>query len=282
MRSGQALFKVIAATVVLAGLSFLFVLDVRNFSQDRNSAVGPGDMGAYYDEPSLNPSQQYQAPPDLTGSVTGSLVDEHDTAIGGVEVRLIPLNKTGDQQWYATQTDWTNVEGRYQFRRAEPGEYILAVQKRSAPDGRHPFAGTYYPGVDAEVQANHVYVATGTNVELHPLRLRRLETVTLRIEVEFEGGTRPGWSNLLFHNLSFPEQAVIGDEAPGVENGKGEITLPAGFDYYAQAKVDCAGSDRIKTRESQPVKKVHIENSNFPEELRFIIPGPPCSLWSPK
>ena len=84
MRSGQALFKVIAATVVLAGLSFLFVLDVRNFSRDRNSAVGPGEMGAYYDEPSLRPSQQDKAPPDLTGSVTGSLVDEHDTAIGGV------------------------------------------------------------------------------------------------------------------------------------------------------------------------------------------------------
>jgi len=278
----QLLLRVIAATVVVTGLSFLLVLDGRNLSRGRATTLGQGHLGGYYDEPSLRPSQQHEVPPDLTGSVIGSLVDEDDAAIRGIEVELIPVEKTGDQRWYATQTDWTNAEGQYGFPRVEPGEYILGVQERGAPDGRHPFAGTYYPGVDAEAQADHVYAVTATKVQLHPLRLRRIDTVTVRIEVEFEDGTRPTWSNLLFHNLSFPNQAVIGDEAPGVENGKGELTLPVGFDYYAQAKVDCDGRDRIETRESPPVQRVHIETNNFPEELRFIIPGPPCLPWSPK
>jgi hypothetical protein len=282
VQNRRLLLRVIAATVVVTGLSFLLVLDARNLSRGRATISGQGYLGGYYNESPLPPSQQHEAPPDLTGSVTGSLVDEDDAAIRGIEVELIPVDKTGDQRWYATHRDWTNAEGQYGFPRVEPGEYILAVQERGAPDGRHPFAGTYYPGVDAEAQADHVYVVTGTKVQLHPLRLRRIDTVSVRIEVEFEDGTRPTWSNLLFHNLSFPNQAVIGDEAPGVENGKGELTLPVGFDYYAQAKVDCDGRDRIETRESPPVQRVHIENNNFPEELRFIIPGPPCPLWSPK
>jgi hypothetical protein len=280
-RNQRVLFTALAATLVVSGLSVLFVLDARNLSRHRNSALAEAYVADYDDGASLGSSQQHQAPPDLSGSVTGSLVDENNTAIRGIEVRLIPLDKTGDRQWYATQTDWTNAEGRYEFPRAEHGEYILAVQKRAAPDGQHPFGGTYYPGVDAEEQADHVYVATGTSLELHPLRLRRIETVTLRIEVEFEDGTRPLWSNLLFNNLTFPDQAVIGDVAPGVENGKGEMILPVGFDYDARAKVDCAGSDRIETRESRPIQRIHIENSDFPEELRFTIPGQPCPLWSP-
>jgi hypothetical protein len=223
--------------------------------------------------------QLHESTPDLTGSVTGSLVDDRDAPIRGIEVELIPLEKVGDQRWYATKHDWTNIQGQYIFSGVQPGEYILAVQESGAPDGQHPFAGTYYPGVDAESDADHVYIAATSAIELHPLRLRRIETTVLKIEVEFEDGTRPTWSNLLFHNLDFPNQAVIGNEAPGVEDGKGEFTLPMGFDYYASAKVDCDGAASIESRESP---RLHVRNGNFPDELIFIIPGTPCPLWSPK
>src|SRR5437588_242231 len=95
--------------------------------------------------------------------------------------------------------------------------FLFLLDARNSSRG----AGTYYPGVDAEKDADHIYVVTGAALDLHPLRLRRVDTVTVQVNVEFEDGSRPRWSNLLFHNLSFPQQAVISDEAPGIENGKG-------------------------------------------------------------
>jgi len=272
--------KVIATTLVVAGQGVLLLLDVRNPSRGAGAALGRG--AGYYDGASLQPPQQHEAAPDLTGSVTGSLVDDSGASIGGIEVELMPLDEIGDRRWYATKHYWTDAGGQYVFSRVEPGEYIVAMQMRGAPDGRHPFAGTYYPGVDAESDADRIYVVTGSALELHPVRLMRVATVTLQVNVEFDDGTRPNWSNLLFHNLSFTRQAVIGDEAPGVENGKGEFTLPLGYDYYARAKVDCGGGPRIETRESRPVQRLHVVNGSLPDELTFIIPGSPCPLWSPK
>lgn len=230
----------------------------------------------------LAPPKSVEPEPDLSGSVNGLLVDEGEIPLRGIEVELMPLEKTGDARWYATITDWTDGNGKYEFPRVDPGEYVLAVQKRGAPDGRHPFIGTYYPGVDEETDAERIYVQTGVPLELHTLKLQRIETVNLKISVEFEDGTRPAWSNLLFHNPTFPNQGVIGDEAPGIEDGRGEFVLPVGFEYYARAKVDCDAGPRIETRESRPVQTLHIKNGHIPSEVKFVIPGPACALWSPK
>jgi hypothetical protein len=156
------------------------------------------------------------------------------------------------------------------------------VLKSGAPDGQHPFASTYYPGVSDEERADRIYVTAGVPLELHPLWLARIETVALTISVEYEDGTRPAWSTLLFHNPSFPNQAVIGDVAPGVADGAGIVTLPVGFEYDARAKVDCDGRVRIETRESRPIQKLNIRNGHVPAEVKFVIPGPPCTLWFPK
>lgn len=95
-------------------------------------------------------------------------------------------------------------------------------------------------------------------------------------------GTRPSRSNLLFHNRSYPGQAVIGDEAPQVDNGVGEFTLPAGFEYLAQASVQCDGERTIETRESRPVQEIAIQQGMASRGITFTIPGPRCSLWEPK
>lgn len=283
MQNRRSVVKLVFAILLVTALGFLFLFDVRNSNQIAGRMLGRGysDYGLGDYEKSRGSSQQYEMAPDLTGSITGSVADDSDTSISGIEVELMPLDKVGDQRWYATKRDWTNAQGKYVFSKIDPGEYIIAVQMRGAPDGRHPFAGVYYPGVDAEADADRVYVVTGTSLELYPVQLRRLDVVTLKVNVEFEDGSRPNRSNLLFHNLSFPQQAVIGDEAPDIQNGKGEFTLPVGFDYYASAAVDCSGGSRIETRESRPRQRLHVVNDNLPNELTFIIPGSPCTLWSP-
>ena len=216
-----------------------------------------------------------------TGTVRGVVVDENGLPIHGIEVGLVPLNKTGDGRWYSTLQDWTDVHGQYEFT-AAPGAYIVEVQQRGAPDGRHPYRGTYYPGVDDETSASHVYVTSDGLAELHALPLRRIETVTVKVNVAFEDGTRPAWSNLLFHNPSFPNQGVIGDEAPGIEDGTGSFTLPVGYRYYARAVVNCDRGTTIESRESRPVQDISVMREGYPQEMSFIIPGGSCALWKPK
>lgn len=283
MKYKRSPFKVFVALVILVGIGMLLLFSSRRLTPQIGIVLGYiGNDAGYSGNTYLIPPNQAETEPDLSGSLIGSLVDSSDHPISGIEVELMPLNKTDDQRSYATQREWTDALGTYRFPRVDPGEYLLAVQKSGAPDGSHPFMGTFYPGVDEERRADHIYIQTGTPLELHPLRLQRIDTVTLKVTVAFEDGTRPGWSNLLFHNPSFPGQAVIGNEAPGVEDGDGEFVVPVGFEYYARAKVDCNAGGRIETRESRPIQKLQIRNGSIPSELKFVIPGPPCTLWSPK
>jgi hypothetical protein len=104
---------------------------------------------------------------------------------------------------------------------------------------------------------------------------------TIKIEVVWPDGTRPERSNLLFHNLSYPSQAVIGDVAPQVSDGRGEFTLPEGFDYQAKAVIHCDAGEKIESRESNPAQQISVGRGTTPTALTFTIPGPPCKLWIP-
>lgn len=68
-----------------------------------------------------------------------------------------------------------------------------------------------------------------------------------------------------------------------MDNGMGEFTLPAGFEYLARASVECDGERTIETRESRPVQEIAVGAVGVPRELTFTIPGPPPrKLWRPK
>lgn len=242
-----------------------------------------GNDAIYSGSPTLlSGSPQSASAFEQVGTVLGNAVDDAGQPANGVEVELIPTWKTGDAQWYATQIEWTDKAGSYAFKNIEPGEYTVAFQKRNAPDGEHPFASRYYPGVDSPADSSPILVVAEETTQLHSIKLQRIRTVTIPIEVAFSDASIPAWSNLLFSNPLY-EQAVIGDIAPGVENGRGRITLPLGFKYLARAKVDCEGEKQIESRESEPVQSISLEaGEEFPAKLTFIIPGPACKLWTPK
>ncbi|MGA2484189.1 MAG: carboxypeptidase-like regulatory domain-containing protein [Candidatus Acidiferrales bacterium] len=217
-----------------------------------------------------------------SGCVHGTVADESDKPLRGIEVEFVPAYKTGDARWYATRHEWTDEQGKYNFNQLEPGEYFLAVHRDGAPDVDHPFATGYYPGVADETAASRVIVTASLRTNLDTLRLHKLEVATISVTIVWPDGTRPERSNLLFHNISYPRQAVIGDVAPQVDNGKGEFTLPKGFEYDAQAKVDCDAGKVIESRESRPVQRINVADGFAPAELTFVIPGPPCALWKPQ
>jgi hypothetical protein len=227
-------------------------------------------------------AQSGKPEPEQCASLVGTVVDDADQPIEGIEVELISGVKNVGELLHSTKHQWTDKDGRYQFKCAQPGEYHLAIQKRTAPDASHPFAGVYFPSADNESQADRLLITASSSIVLPPTRLRRLQTIVLNVSVVFADGTRPGRSNLLFHNVSYPEQGVIGDTAPEVREGRGQFTLPKGFEYEARAAVRCDAGAKIETRESRPVQRIRVEDESIPEQLTFTISGAACKLWSPK
>jgi cytochrome c-type biogenesis protein CcmH/NrfF len=189
--------------------------------------------------------------PDL-GCIHGSVADEAGKPLKGIQIDLLPTDKSGDDRWDEKKTGWTDSQGRYSVARMTPGDYLVAIHYYSAPDARQPFATTFYPGVEVESNAQRVSVRQNSPTMLAQLKLRSLPLENVRVDVLWSDGTRPRTSSLLFHNPKYPDQAVIGDEALSVVDGAGEFAIPAGFSYLARASLQRDAGAVIETRESGP------------------------------
>jgi hypothetical protein len=106
--------------------------------------------------------------------------------------------------------------------------------------------------------------------------LRKLEVVTIKINVLWADGARPERSNIYFKNVLYPRH---GGTAPQIDNGTGEFTLPKGFEYDAVASVECDAGKVIESRESRPDQRIKVAAGLTPAEMTFVIPGPRCPLW---
>lgn len=213
------------------------------------------------------------------GCIHGTIVDESGKPISHIEVDLIPIHKTGDARWYGTHSEWTDDQGRYNLNRMEPGEYLLGANAFSsfgAPDAERPFATAYYPAPENESEAVPVRVSRSLPLRLSPLRLRKLEVATTKINVLWEDGTRAERSNIYFKNILYP---LYGGTAPQIDNGTGEFALPKGFEYDAVASVQCDAGKVIESRESKPDQRIKVADGFTPAEMTFVIPGPRCTLW---
>lgn len=230
-----------------------------------------------------SPPEPEEGQSEITGALSGTVVDENNVPIYAIEVTLTPVGGTAAAANESSDNlkDWTEKDGAYEFVRLKPGEYILGVGAHGAPTGERPFRTSYYPGTDRKESSEPVRVQGNLKIELQPLRLKRLQTATIKIHVKWEDGTPVERSNLLFHNLSFPDQGVIGDEAPQITNGEGEFVVPLGFEYYARAGVWCDGGTKIDMRESRPVQQLRIDATHIPQELTFVMHSSPCKLWTP-
>ncbi|HEY6970039.1 MAG TPA: carboxypeptidase-like regulatory domain-containing protein [Candidatus Angelobacter sp.] len=219
---------------------------------------------------------------DPFGALEGNIVDPEGKPVYAIEVSLIPVNKSNDERWYGTYRKWTNKEGRYEFKRVTPGHYVLGAHAEGAPDGKLPFATMYYPEAREEALATVLSIEKSKISQLTLMRLRRVETAIIKVHVVWQDGSQVARSNLLFHNLSYPDQAVIGDEAPFINGGELQFVVPKGFEYYARAKVDCDAGKTIETIESRPVQRIKVADGFTPQEMTFVIPSLPCKFWEPK
>jgi hypothetical protein len=106
--------------------------------------------------------------------------------------------------------------------------------------------------------------------------LRKLEVVTIKINVLWADGTRPERSSIYFKNILYPRH---GGTLPQIDNGTGKFTLPKSFEYDAVASVECDAGKAIEPRESRPDQRIKVAGGLIPAEMTFIIPRPRCPLW---
>jgi hypothetical protein len=289
---GPVLWCLILASGCLVGAKRLFQDGIAPTTGNRHKyrvlAFGAAFVGTYVLaihrwDIALNPPFDYnECAVDRLyglGCVHGTVMDEGGKPISHIEVDLIPIHKTGDARWYGTHSEWTDEQGRYNLNRLEAGEYFLganAFTSFGAPDAERPFATAYYPAAENESGAFPVRVARSSPIHLSPLRLRKLEVATIRINVLWSDGTRPERSNIYFKNVLYPRH---GGTAPQIDNGVGEFALPIGFEYDAVASVQCDAGKVIESRESRPDQRIKVAGGFTPAEMTFVIPGPPCTIW---
>ena len=106
--------------------------------------------------------------------------------------------------------------------------------------------------------------------------MRRLEVATIRVNVVWENGARPEQSNIVLQNTRY--FGVLANSQQ-VDNGIGKIALPKGFEYEANASVECDGGKVIENRESKPYQLIKAVDGSTPAGVTFVLPGPPCILW---
>ena len=215
---------------------------------------------------------------EVAGCIHGTVVDEKGGARKGVQIEILPAENRDESRWTSFRSEWTDSDGRFSVDRLDPGRYLVAVHYNYAPYASHPFAKMFYPGVETETAAERVVVNGNRRAILGPFRLRSLSLTTVQIQVVWPDGSRPKRSNLLFHNLSYPHQAVIGDVAPQVDDGIGDFEAPSGFDYSVSAQVACDGAKVIETRESKE-QMISIRAGASSGTVTLTIPGPPCKLF---
>lgn len=213
--------------------------------------------------------------------VKGKILDELRAPIVGIKVDLVPLFKTGDAQWSQAVSDWTDEKGDYILRPEEVGDYFLSVLWQAAPDKKQPFLTRYYPDAPDEAHAEKLNLKQAQHLTLAAMQLHRLDVVRVPVKVVWSNGKPEPDAYLFFTNSLFPKQGAIGNE--GVyPDSEGRISLPADFDYKANAQVECDGESSINHEYSISVNLSTRPGAMPNEPLLFVLPGTPCKVWHPK
>jgi hypothetical protein len=226
-------------------------------------------------------------PPDLNycetdylrrlGCVHGTLVDDHGKPAAHVEVDLIPTFKTGDARWLGTKDEQSDEQGRYNFNFVDHGEYLVAInptESSEGPDKDNPYETRYYRQANSESGAEKVAVVESTATNLDPLKLDEAKFTTIEVSVEWADGTRPERSDISVRNTRYSERF---GHLTQIENGVGTLGLAQGFEYVANAQLDCAGpAGRAQRRLALPSEKFKVVDSQPPMKVRLVLIGERC------
>jgi hypothetical protein len=259
--------RITLASIVI-WLAALALTPVTDYARNYNHAYGARE-GLDPDSCELDTSN---------GCIHGIIQTSEGEPIQGVYVQAIPLSSPPEYRYIRTLETSTDRQGRYSFDAVAPGQYLVGVHTRSAPNSEQPYPTTYYPDASDEGSATHLLISANQRINLDPMHLRSLPLTTFTVEVRWPDGSHPERSNLLVRNTKFDEAAI--GAAPQIDDGKGSFTLPQNFEYQVHAAVSCDEGPKIGQRETAYLP-LHVTDHPEPAKLVLTLPGTPCKIWSP-
>jgi hypothetical protein len=159
--------------------------------------------------------------------ITGRVTDESGAPASNVPVALARRedNRLGFSSLVHLQTD---AEGRYDFARAAPGDYLVVLYP-FGPNNREPHRKVFYPAVQDVAAAKTIHLdgaATVTGIDL--VAPSPLVPATVHVKAFHLDGTPVGQANFLAVDRIDPGQ---GYSATGDASGSGNLTLYVGETY---------------------------------------------------
>ncbi len=205
--------------------------------------------------------------------ITGRVIDSEGRVVPNIFVNLIRtdmVDRIG--QWGAGRWEYTDKEGRYQFKQVPPGKYLLGVNLDKEPVAASPYPRTFYPGVDSAARAKVIELGdlqkvSGYDIQLPP----RLTTRTVEGIVLWSDGEPVAGGRVSFVDTDNKEEMKIGYAEGAVDKqGHFSMTILDGTKGWVHAYDT---SDRFKRgtgmRYANPVRVEVVEDI---KGIKLIIP----------
>lgn len=190
----------------------------------------------------------------FNGVVSGKVVDAEGQPVKEVQINLV-TGEDNDKYWYT----WTDSDGNYSFTKVQPGNYLLGLNLKWAPDKDDPYPKTYYPGVKTRSEAALLTVGEGEKLKGYDLTLPpRLTERALKLTVVWPDG-RPAAGATVRYEMN--EATDLGTSVDADAKGQATLSLYDKHHYIIYARVETGGGTH-----SVPVE-VFVDQSLKPMRL---------------
>ena len=210
-----------------------------------------------------------------SATVHGRVVDEKGLPAYGVEVELVPVSRSPDEQWKQMANSWTDKNGEYSLKTMNFGPHFLAVRWNASPGYDSAFSDRYYPAVEDGRDAERLVILESLHLELQTMQLHSIPFEKVSVLVRWEEGTPEPSAYLYLKNLSYPEFRGWIDHLRPQKDGT--VALPKGFEYQVYGMVECDVGNRL---EEQQTPSAMFTTRSKTGMVELVIPGKRCTPWT--
>lgn len=197
----------------------------------------------------------------FSGVVSGKVVDDKGEPAKEVHINLA-LAENAEKYWSA----WTDEEAHYEFHMVQPGNYLVGVNLRWAPDRDDPYRRTYYPGVNDKSEAGLIVMGEGERLKGYDLTLPpRLVEREVQVMVVWPDGKPVSGASV---RAEVSEATTSRESAHTDEKGMAVIKLFENYRYIVIASTDRSNSRDVH---ADPIELV-VEKDM--KQLRFVLNRP--------
>ena len=209
----------------------------------------------------------------LDGRIGGRVTDAQGKPVKEAQIDLMVVGDA-DKAWSA----WSDADGRYEFRRVQPGHYLLGINLSWVPKPESPYPRTYYPDTSEAAQAKVIAVGEGTRLNSYDIVLpAQFKERTLEGVVVWPDG-RTAIGALVLYELADHPGKSLPQNVRTDANGRFSLKLFEGQKYlvYARTQTDqhedmhAEALDIIPTASAEPVKFVLAKPGSGYEYTRIL------------